>query len=153
MVIDSIEYLMDAFVLPDRWSTAAEALHKLLTTAPTAPPTAASVTPDTTLAIALLQVVGLAAGFAAARFYAAFSRQRWRPLASAIAGWASTYAPVCVVVVWLKLIPEEHAVKYLALFAGSGFAACFAGAAAGGWIYKQSESASQRAAARAVIQS
>lgn len=148
MAIDSIEYLMDAFVSPDRWNAAAEALNKVLAIAPPAKNAATGPT-ATTLAIALLQFVGLAAGFAGARFYAAFSRLRPRPLLAAMAGWTVTYAPVCAVFVWLKLTPAERPWKYTALFAGSSLVACLLGVALGGWIYRESEAASERAAARA----
>jgi len=150
IAIAFIEYLMDTFVSPDRWDVAAVALNKLLAIAP--PTVNAASKPNTVIAIALLQVVGLAAGFAAGRFYAAFSRLRPRLLLAAITGWTVTYAPVCVVILWWKLVPAERAVSYLALFAGSSLAASLVGTALGGWIYKESEAASQRAAARATEQ-
>jgi hypothetical protein len=102
--------------------------------------------PDIALVIVLLQMVGLAAGFSGV-----VAAVRTGPLLGAVAGWLVTFAPVCAWLLKLKLIGDGHSIREPALFALASLAACLLGVGLGRWIYRESETASERANATAHV--
>ena len=94
--------------------------------------------------IALLQLLGFAAGFIAMRFYAGMARVkpgRKPVLFAAIYSWALVYLPICLGVLPFKLVPNS----LVTVVALSSVCELVAAAFVGAWIYEESRAASERA--------
>ena len=133
IVINSSEYLLDSFVFVKQWEEAIKTLNKQYFSMATI--------------IASLQILGFAAGIITLRRYAAKSGSK-KPLPAALFGWILTYAPFCVALIVLKLIPVPLAV----IVAASGLIELVGGASLGCWIFEEIRAAALRAASGSELQ-